>query len=117
MESERPKRRSEPRYPVEAKAIVHTGGGGSVSAVAADISSHGMLLRVERPSDFQEGERVTVDVEAPDNPVMPFSAWGSGTVVRSDGSGFAVRLQAGTFDGPEEGAPKKTMACPTGTVL
>jgi hypothetical protein len=65
--------------------------------MAANIGSAGMLLRVERPADFREGERVTVDVELPANPGPPFSAWGAATVVRIDGSRFAVHLEAGTF--------------------
>jgi c-di-GMP-binding flagellar brake protein YcgR len=76
---------------------VHKNGGGTTSAIAADISSAGMLLRVERPSDFRVGEQVTVEVEMPDHPTVPFSAWGAATVVRIDGSMFAVQLQAGTF--------------------
>lgn len=97
MAYEQPERRREPRYPVEAKVIVHRDGGGSLAAMAANISSAGMLLRVERPSDFHQGEQVTVEVELPANPGPPFSAWGAATVVRVDGSMFAVHLEAGTF--------------------
>jgi hypothetical protein len=63
-----------------------------------------MLLRVERPSDFRQGERVTVEVELPANSDPPFSAWGAATVVRADGSLFAVHLEAGTFHGGDGGS-------------
>jgi hypothetical protein len=97
MALEQSERRREPRYPVEAKVTVHKDGGGSIGAMASNISSAGMLLRVERPSDLREGERVTVDVELPAKPGAPFSAWGAATVVRVDGGIFAVHLEAGTF--------------------
>jgi len=98
MENERIERRRATRYPMEAKAIVHKSGGEAISATAADISAGGMLLNVERPSEFRVGERVTVDVELPDHPGMPFSAWGVAMVVRADSSRCAIQLQAGTFD-------------------
>jgi hypothetical protein len=98
VEYQETERRKETRYPVEARVTVHKRGGGTVSAIAANISSAGMLLHVEQPLDFCEGEAVTVEVELPDNPGAPFSAWGLATVARIDRSMFAVRLQAGTFD-------------------
>jgi c-di-GMP-binding flagellar brake protein YcgR len=98
MEYERIERRRATRYPMEAKVIVYKSGGEAISATAADISAGGMLLNVERPSEFRMGEHVTVDVELPDRPGMPFSAWGAAIVVRADGCRYAIQLQAGTFD-------------------
>lgn len=105
MAHDRPERRRARRYPAAAKVTVHKDGGGSIAAVASNISSAGMLLRVERPSDLLEGERVTVDVELPADAGPPFSSWGAATVVRIDAGMFAVHLEAGTFeDGDGRGA-------------
>jgi hypothetical protein len=105
MAHERPERRTALRYPVEAKVTVHKDGGGSIAAMASNISSAGMLLRVERPSDVREGERVTVEVELPADPGAPFSLWGAATVVRIDASMCAVHLGAGTFAGGDDRSP------------
>jgi c-di-GMP-binding flagellar brake protein YcgR len=104
MENERPERRSEARYPIEARVIIHRNGGEGISAMAVNISGGGMLLLVEEAAALREGDRVTIEVELADHPGMPFSAWGVGRVVRADGCGYAVQLQGGTFDS-ENGLP------------
>ena len=96
MEHEPTDRRTETRYPVEAKVIVHRNGGETICATAANISGGGMLLRVDQPSGLRVGDRVTVDVELPD-PTKPFVAWGLAKVVRFTGSHFGIQLDAGTF--------------------
>lgn len=98
MEYEHTERRREARYPIEATVIVHKSGGATIRATAVDVSSGGMLLHVEQPSDFSVDEVVTVELELPDDPGKPFAAWGVGRVVRTDGCRCGVELRAGVFD-------------------
>ena len=91
-------RRKESRYPVEAKALVHKNSGETVAATAADISSSGMLLQVERPSQFEVDEVVSVEVELPDDAGKLFSTWGIARVARVDGCRFGIQLYGGSFE-------------------
>ena len=98
MEYEHTERRREARYPIEANVIVHKSSGECIPATAVNISSGGMLLHFEQPSEFSLDETVTVAVELPDNPGKPFAAWGTGRIVRIDGCRIGIQLRAGTFD-------------------
>jgi hypothetical protein len=98
MNQEAQDRRKETRYPIQAGAIVHTGSGKTISATATNISSFGMLLRIEQPSSLTLDEQVTVEIELPDHPDKPFSAWGVARVARIDGAYFGIQLAGGTFD-------------------
>jgi len=104
MEDETERRR-ETRYPAQAKVIVHRESGDSIEATAANLSSGGMLLHVEPPAELSLGEAVTVDVELPDEPDKPFTAWGLAKIVRSDGCYFGLLLCAGTFESEDQVAP------------
>ena len=101
MGHEPTERRLEARYPVEAKVIVRKSSGETLSATAANISGGGMFLHVEQPSALRIGDRVTVEVELPDDPDKPFASWGIAKVVRITGSHYGIQLSAGTF-GPGE---------------
>jgi hypothetical protein len=90
-------RRKSPRYPIEARVVIHQGTGEPVSGAAVDISSSGMLVHLDRPIPFHLGEEVTVEVELPPHSGKPFSPWGIGRVVRLDGERSAIQLCAGTF--------------------
>src|ERR1035438_6323468 len=98
MEHESTERRTEARYPIEAKVIIRKNSGETIPATAANISGGGMLLHVEQPSKFRIGEAVTVQVELPDNPDKPFVSWGLARVVRFNDSYFGIQLSAGVFE-------------------
>ena len=98
MKQETQDRRKEMRYPIHAGAIVHTSSGKTIPATATNISSFGMLLRIDPPSTLTIDDQVTVEIELPDDPGKPFSAWGVARVARIDGAYFGVQLCAGTFD-------------------
>ena len=95
MHQETQNRRKETRYPIQAGAIIHTGCGKAIPATATNISSFGMLLRIDQPSPLTIDEQVTVEIELPDN---PFSSWGVARVAHIDGAYFGIQLCAGTFD-------------------
>jgi hypothetical protein len=91
-------RRKEPRYPIEARVLVHKNSGQTIPATAANISGNGMLLHVDEPSQFRILEELSVEIELPDDPCKPFSAWGIAKVVRINGRHFGIELRGGTFD-------------------
>src|ERR1035441_2230228 len=72
MEHEPTERRTEARFPIEAKVIIRKNSGETISAIAANISGGGMLLHVERLSSLSVGEAVAVEVELPDHADKPF---------------------------------------------
>jgi hypothetical protein len=98
MNQETQNRRKETRYPIQAGAIIHTGGGKAIRAIATNISSFGMLLRIDQPSTLAMDEQVTVEIELPDDPDKPFSSWGVARVAHIDGAYFGIQLSAGTFE-------------------
>ncbi|MGD1093836.1 MAG: PilZ domain-containing protein [Bryobacteraceae bacterium] len=98
METKNTERRKEPRYQTSAKVVIQKERAEPIAAVAADISSSGMLLHMSRPGLLCLGEVVTIDVELPDHSEQPFSSWGIGTVVRVDTEHSAIQICAGIFD-------------------
>ena len=105
MECGQGERRRAARYPIRV-AVTVTNNSGTIRANADNISTSGMLLRVEQPTAFRIGEEVSVEVELPDNPGEPFSAWGLARVVRIEDGGFGVQLLAGTFDPGSDSCPE-----------
>jgi len=100
-------RRKEARYPAKAKVLVRKVNGETVHATAVEISSSGMRLLCLDPScPLASGEEVTVDVELPERPDKPFSAWGSGKVAYIDGGGTGIQLCGGHFDPLPPGQPE-----------
>ncbi len=94
-----PERRKELRYPVEAKVLVRRANGETLQATATNISSSGMRLLCPTGScGLTPGEEVTVDVELPECPDKPFSAWGFGRVAHIDGGSAGIQLFGGQFD-------------------
>ncbi len=92
-----PERRHAIRYPMEAKVVVHKSQGERVTANARDISGAGMLLHLEQSAAFTLDEVVTVEIELPDHPDKPLSAWGIASVVRIVDNDVALHVCAGTF--------------------
>ena len=97
MKLDHAERRNAPRYPIEATVVVCKSKGERVTARAGNISSSGMLLHTDQSSSFTLDEVVTVDVELPDHPDKPLSAWGIASVVRIGENDVALRVCAGTF--------------------
>jgi hypothetical protein len=97
MEYQHPERRKETRYPIETNVAVRMSSGETIHATAVNISSSGMLLHVEQPDTFSVDQEVSVEVELPDDPGKPFSAWGVARIVRVEDCGFGIHLRAGTF--------------------
>jgi hypothetical protein len=96
---ERPtERRREGRFPVQATVIVRKANGETVHATAVDISGSGMRVCLDQIDVLVVGEQVTVDVELPELPDKPFSAWGFGRVAYVDAAGAGIQLFAGHFD-------------------
>jgi PilZ domain len=93
-----PERRREGRFPVKAAVIVRKASGETVRATAVDISSSGMRLCLEKGTVLVVGEQVTVDVELPELPHKPWSAWGFGRVAYVDATGAGIQLFGGQFD-------------------
>ena len=97
MEPNNVERRKAPRYPIQARVVIHRHAGGPISATAVDISSSGMLVRLDQPMPFCLDEAVEVELELPAASDQPFSHWGMGRVVRLDGERSAIELRAGKF--------------------
>ena len=90
-------RRRAPRYPLEARVVLHREGAEPVYGQAVNISSSGMLVHLAAPVAFAPGDAVTVELELPPNFDKPFSRWGIGSVVRVDEQQSAIELRAGSF--------------------
>ena len=96
-------RRKEIRYPAEAKVTLRKKDGEVIRAIATDISSSGMRLRFAGACPLTLDDEVTVDVELPDCPDKPFSAWGLGRVAYIAPGYAGIQLFGGRFE-PEPGA-------------
>lgn len=98
MEQLSVERRREPRYPIQAKVMIKKDSGQTIPAMALDISSSGMRLHIDQhPCPLCLNENVTIEIELPDIPDKPLSAWGVGRVAHI-GSGMAgIQLVAGHF--------------------
>jgi c-di-GMP-binding flagellar brake protein YcgR len=97
LESRDLDRRNAPRYTIPAGVILHRESGAPIPATAVNISSSGMLVRLEQPVRLKLGESVTVEVELSGHDRKALSNWGIGSVVRVDGDGAAIQLRAGHF--------------------
>jgi len=82
---------------METTVVVRKESGETIPARAVNISSSGMLVRLEGPLPFHVGETVTVEVQLSSHSDRPFSSWGIGQVVRLDGRRSAIHLRAGSF--------------------
>lgn len=78
--------------------MVRKAGGETIHAMAVDISSSGMRLKLEEHIPLTVGDEVTVDVELPDHPGKPFSAWGLGNVTYVSSIAVGIQLFGGEFD-------------------
>lgn len=96
-------RRKERRYPFEAKVTLRNKDGVIIRASAVDISSSGMRVRFGHDCPLALNDEITVEVELPDYPDKPFSAWGLGRVAYLSGGDAGIQLFGGQFD-PEPGA-------------
>lgn len=95
-------RRKEIRYPAEAKVTLRKKDGQVIGATATDISSSGMRLQFDGPCPLALDDEITVDVELPDCPDKPFSAWGLGRVAYIARDYAGIQLFGGQFE-PEPG--------------
>ena len=96
-------RRRETRYPLEAKVLIRKKSGETLRASAVNISSSGMRVCIEQePCPLQLDDEVTVEVELPDSPGKPFSAWGLGRVAYLDRAVAGIQLFGGEFDAHPE---------------
>ena len=97
MELQREEKRKAERYPVRARVSVTRKDGETVSAESVNVSSSGLLLRVEEPFRFRPGEEVTIELELASDEDKPLTSWGLAKVVRVDERLSAIQLSAGTF--------------------
>lgn len=96
METDTTERRREPRFPVDAEAVVGLPNSHEfVSATATNLSGAGALLRFAKPVQLAVGDWVVCDFKIRDDPDVPLPYWGAGRVVRADGWSAAIELSAG----------------------
>jgi hypothetical protein len=96
MDTGAERRRAE-RYQIDTKVTIRRESGEPVPALVSDISSSGLLVRLDGPCPFQVGEDLTVQVELPGQSGKALSRWGLAKVVRLDGDACAMHLSAGSF--------------------
>jgi len=97
MESDNTNRRLAERFSITTAVILYKRHGEGIPANAVNISSSGMLVRLERSVPFEVDEEVAVETALTGHSDKPFSPWGIGRVVRVDTEHCAVQLRAGSF--------------------
>jgi len=97
METNRIEKRRAPRFPIPVPAIVRDASGQTARATVVNISSSGILVKVEEPLAFAPADEVMIEVDLPDDPEKPLPAWGIAKVVRVEGSRIAVELTSAGF--------------------
>ena len=90
-------RRREPRFAIGAKATLQRDPGDQYPAVTLNISSGGLLLKIEDTNPFAIGDQVVCEIALPDVADGAFAEWGIGHVVRIDHANAAIELRAGVF--------------------
>ena len=64
MEPERAERRKEPRFPIQAGAVVEVNNNGRIArATTVNMSSFGTLLQFQEPLPLQVGDRVICEFQ------------------------------------------------------
>ncbi len=93
--------------------MVRKNDGEAIHAMAVDISSSGMRLKLDGPCRLNRDDQVTVQVELLDQPDQAFSAWGLGRVSYLGDGVAGIQLFGGEFDpesaagaAPDQGGPK-----------
>jgi c-di-GMP-binding flagellar brake protein YcgR len=104
MQQKWAERRREVRYPVEAPVTVRRNNGESMDAIAVDISSSGMRLRLGERCPLQIGEEITIEIQILNQPDQSFFSWGVGRVAHIDGGDAGIQLSGGQFDPADPGA-------------
>jgi len=98
MEPERAERRKEPRFPIQAGAVVEVNNNGRIArATTVNMSSFGALLQFQEPLPLQIGDRVICEFQVQHDEDKPLPYWGVGYVVRVEDSRAAIDFKAGGF--------------------
>ena len=98
MQPDQSERRREPRFPIEAGAVVEVHKNGHTArATTVDMGGFGALLQFQEPFPLAVGDRVMCEFELSHDADRPLPYWGMGHVVRVEGRRVAVDFQAGGF--------------------
>ena len=83
-------RRSEPRHPFSAAAIVERKTGARLTASTLNVSGGGVLLDLTQAAEFAVGEEVSCSIELYAG--KPPQAWGVGRIVRIERQRVAIEF-------------------------
>jgi len=96
----RSEQRREPRYVLEAEALIERASGEKVPASTINVSGGGLLLLLNQPLALELGEVVTCGLRLYAG--KPLQSWGTGRVVRLSGSCVAIDFQAAAVSGSSD---------------
>ena len=98
MDPERVERRREPRFPIQAGAVVEVNKNGRTArATTVNMSSFGVLMQFQEPLPLEVGDRVICEFQVEHDADKPLPYWGVGFVVRVEEDRAAVDFKAGGF--------------------
>jgi len=112
MERTPTEKRREPRFAIEAGAVVRLHREGqSVCATTLNMSGCGALLRLAAPVPLAVGDSVVCDFDISSESGETLPCWADGTVVRVDGSNVvAVDFRAGCWKAGTAGTDSSSKA-------
>ena len=90
-------RRREMRYRAGTLVMLRKPDGTSVTGRALNISGSGVLVETEEPVTFAEGEEVLCDLAPLECQEDALPAWGTGRILRCEGTHIAVEFGLATF--------------------
>jgi PilZ domain len=90
--------RKEPRLTIEVEAAVKaTNSGRTVRVTTVNASRWGVFLELEGAVQLVVGDPVFCEFDMSDQQQNPLPCWGSGNVVRVEGSCVAVEFKSAFF--------------------
>lgn len=96
-------KRREPRFQIEANARIKISvGDRSATGHTVNVSGSGALVELSAPLELNVGDRLVCEFDVPADPDKPLSNWGTGRVLRVEGSRIAIALDSGAFAAASE---------------
>jgi hypothetical protein len=94
-------RRREPRFSIQAGAVVGLRRDGQVvNAITINMSGCGVLLQFPAPVDLTVGDTVVCDFHLPDETGRLLPCWAEGIVIRLDGNRVAIDFRSAGWADP-----------------